>query len=51
MKTKTKVILVTVVVTILAFLTNAVGPLGHFWCPTPEAPDPTSFQFAFFGIL
>lgn len=51
MKTKTKVILVSVVVTVLAFLTNTVGPLGTFWRPAPEAPIPNNMQTVLLAFL
>ena len=51
MKTSAKVVIITILVAVLAFLTNAVGPLGGFWQPAPDAPVPTGIQSVLFAIL
>ena len=54
MKTSTKVVLVTLVLGIAAFLTEPHGPFGGFWAPTPTAAVATGIQvplFMFLGAL
>ena len=51
MKTSVKVVLITVIIAVLAFLSNAVGPLGGFWRPAPDAPTPTGIQFVLYAFL
>jgi hypothetical protein len=50
-KTSVKVVTVTIVFAVLAFLSNTVGPLGGFWRPAAEAPDPQGIQRALFAFL
>jgi len=51
MKTATKVVIVTLVFAVLAFLSNAVGPLGGFWRPAADAPNPAGIQRLLFVVL
>ena len=51
MSTKAKVILITLIVAIPAFLAEPNGPLGGFWAPTPDAADPTGIQIPLFILL
>lgn len=51
MKTRTKVVIVTLVVGILGFLTEPHGPLGTFWAPSPTIPQATGVQVPLFMVL
>lgn len=51
MKTPTKVAIVTLVVAVLGFLTEANGPLGGFWAPSPTIPEAAGVQVPLFMIL
>jgi len=51
MKTSTKVVLVTVVLAIAAFVTESNGPLGSFWAPSPDVPQPVGIQLPLFMFL
>lgn len=51
MKTWVKILIVTVVVAIPAFLLEPRGPLGGFWAPHPGAPTPTGGLVPFFMLL
>lgn len=51
MKTWVKVLTTTLVVGVLAFLANPLGPLGGFWRPAASAPDPAGIQRALFMVL
>ena len=51
MKTKTKVLIVTLVVGIAGFLTESNGPLGAFWAPYPDMPMPVGVQLPLFMLL
>ncbi len=46
-----KLIALTTVLAILAFLASPNGPLGGFWRPSPDEPMPTSAQLPFFIVL
>jgi len=46
-----KVLVLTVVLAILAFLAGPNGPLGTFWAPSPEEPQPVGTQLALFILL
>jgi hypothetical protein len=51
MKTQTKVAIVTLVLGIVAFLTEPNGPLGAFWAPAPSVPQAIGVQVPFFMLL
>jgi hypothetical protein len=51
MKTSTKVVIVTVLLGILGFLTEPNGPLGSFWAPNPSFPQAVGAQLPLFMIL
>lgn len=51
MKTWVKVVILTVVITIVAFLATPNGPLGAFWGADPHGPQPSSEQVPGFMIL
>src|SRR5262249_44898349 len=51
MKAKTKVLIVTLVVGIVGFLTEANGPLGAFWAPNPAVPMAMGVQLPLFMLL
>lgn len=51
MKTPAKVVIVTLVLGILGFLTEPNGPLGAFWAPHPSVPQATGAQIPLFMIL
>jgi hypothetical protein len=51
MKTQTRVVLVTLSLTVLAFLTESNGPLGAFWAPDPSMPQATGAQVPLFMLL
>ena len=51
MKTSTKVLILTVVLTFAAFLTEPNGPLGAFWAPHHSIPEATGIQLPLFMIL
>jgi hypothetical protein len=51
MKTQTKVVLVTLGLATLAFLTESHGPLGAFWAPDPSMPQATGAQVPLFMLL
>lgn len=51
MKTPAKALIITLAIAVLAFLSNSVGPLGGFWRPAADAPDPAGIQRAFFAVL
>jgi len=46
-----KWIAVTLVLAIIAFLTSPNGPLGAFWPPSHDFPQPTEAQLPFFIVL
>ena len=46
-----KWIAVTLVLAILAFLASPNGPLGGFWPPSPDFPQPTPGQLPLFILL
>ena len=46
-----KVFILTVVITIPAFLAGANAPLGAFWGVDPHAPQPTGGQVPLFMLL
>lgn len=51
MKTWLKVLIVTVVITVPAFLAGPNAPLGAFWGADPHGPQPSSGQMPFFMLL
>lgn len=51
MKAWAKVLLVTLLVAVPAFLLEPNSPLGVFWDPHPDAPDPTGVQIPLFILL
>lgn len=51
MKTSVKVVIITLVIAVLAFMSNAVGPLGTFWRPAADSPTPVGIQRALFAVL
>jgi len=51
MNTSTKVVIVTVLVGVLGFLTEPNGPFGSFWAPSPMVPEATGVQVPLFMIL
>lgn len=51
MKTWTKVLLVTGLIAVPAFLAEPNGPLGSFWAPHPETPIPTAGQLPLFLLI
>jgi hypothetical protein len=51
MKTWMKVLIVTVLVAVPAFLAEPNGPLGSFWAPHPEGPVPTDAQLPLFMLM
>jgi hypothetical protein len=51
MKTQTKAAIVTLVLGLLAFLTEPNGPLGAFWAPAPSVPQAIGAQVPLFMLL
>ena len=51
MKVPAKVIAVTVLLSVAAFLTESHGPLGSFWAPNPMAPQAVGVQVPLFMLL
>ena len=51
MKTPAKVVIVTLLVGTLGFLTEANGPLGGFWAPSPTIPQAVGIQLPLFMLL
>jgi len=51
MKTPAKVVIVTLLVGTLGFLTEAHGPLGGFWAPSPAIPQAVGIQVPLFMLL
>ncbi len=51
MKVPAKVVIVTLVVGVLGFLTEANGPLGSFWAPSPTIPQAAGVQVPLFMLL
>lgn len=51
MKSWIKVLVVTLVVGVPAFLLEPSGPFGAFWAPTPQLPPPTGAQLPLFMLL
>jgi hypothetical protein len=51
MKTPTKVWIVTLLLGILAFLTEPNSPLGRFWAPHPTVPQAVGAQIPLFMLL
>jgi hypothetical protein len=51
MKTWLKVLIVTVLVAVPAFLLEPNSPLGVFWDPHPETAEPTGIQVPLFMLL
>jgi hypothetical protein len=46
-----RVIALTLVLGVIAFLASPKGPLGGFWRPGPMVPTPTAAQLPFFILL
>ncbi len=46
-----KWLVVTVVLATIAFLASPNGPLGGFWRPSPDFPQPTADQLPWFVLL
>ena len=46
-----KWVAVTLVVGVIAFVASPNGPLGGFWRPSPDFPQPTSAQLPLFILL
>ena len=46
-----RMLALTVVLAMLAFLASPNGPLGGFWRPSPDEAMPTSAQLPFFIVL
>jgi hypothetical protein len=46
-----KWIAVTLVLAVIAFLASPNGPLGGFWRPSPDFPQPTEAQLPLFILL
>jgi hypothetical protein len=51
MKMSMKVVIVTLLIGILGFLTESNGPLGGFWAPSPEVPHAAGVQLPLFMLL
>ena len=51
MKVSPKVVVITLLVAILGFLTEANGPLGMFWAPGSDMPTPAGAQVPLFMLL
>ncbi len=51
MKVPMKVVIVTLLVGVLGFLTEANGPLGSFWAPSPAIPQAAGAQVPLFMFL
>jgi len=51
MKVPMKVVIVTLLVGVFGFLTEAHGPLGGFWAPSPTLPQAVGVQVPLFMIL
>ena len=51
LKTSTKVVFITLVIVVLALLANPVGPLGGFWRPAADVPNPAGIQRALFLVI
>ena len=51
MSTKVKVILITLIVAIPAFLMEPNGPFGGFWAPAPSNPEASGIQVPLFILL
>ncbi len=50
-KNWTRWLAVTLVLAIIAFLASPNGPLGAFWRPSPDFPQPTDAQLPLFILL
>lgn len=46
-----KWVTVTLVLAVIAFLASPNGPLGAFWRPSPDFPQPTDAQLPLFMLL
>ena len=51
MKASPKFVVVTLLVAVLGFLTEASGPFGMFWAPASDMPAPVGGQLPLFMIL
>ncbi len=51
MKTWLKMGILTIVLGVLAFLSESNGPLGGFWAPNPDSPEAAGVQVPLFIIL
>ena len=46
-----KWLVVTIVLAVIAFLASPNGPLGGYWRPSPDFPQPTAGQLPLFVLL
>ena len=44
-------VVTTLVIAAIAFLATPMGPLGVFWRPPADSPQPTNIQMSFFLLL
>ena len=51
MKASPKIVVITILVAIVAFLTEASGPFGMFWAPASDMPAPAGTQIPLFMLL
>ena len=51
MKASPKVVVITLLVAAIGFLTEANGPLGTFWAPAADMPSPAGAQIPLFMLL
>jgi len=50
-RNRIKWLVVTLVLAVIAFLASPNGPLGGFWRPSPDFPQPTDAQLPLFVLL
>ena len=50
-KSWVKVLVLTVVLALFALLASPTGPLGAFWAPSPDEPQPMGIQLALLILL
>ena len=51
MKASPKVVIVTLLVAVFGFLTEASGPFGSFWAPASDMPMPVGARIPLFMLL